>query len=163
MRLTIEDLKTPRQWRSTLGCDAKHFAKLLPLFRQAYALLNGCQLADKLVLTPFGTVVRDEADLLFFTLFSCKAGLTYDVLGVVFGMDGTTAQRRQEEGIAVLRQALEQAGCLPARELKSPQELQKYFSKKKAVLLDATEFSVQRPQEKAAQKAHYSGKKNAIR
>ena len=162
MRISIEDLKTSRQWRSALGCDAKHFEKLLPLFTQAYGSIHGCQLADKMVLTPFGTAVRHEQDLLFFTLFSCKSGLTYDVLGLVFGMDGATAKRRQDDGVAVLREALRLADCLPKRTLESPKELQKYFSTHKAVLLDATEFATQRPKEKAAQKARYSGKKNAI-
>lgn len=163
MRISLEDLKTPRQWRAALGCDAKHFEKLLPLFTQAYAAVHGCQMADKMILTPFGTVVRHEQDLLFFTLFSCKSGLTYDVLGLVFGMDGATAKRRQDDGIAVLQQALRQAKCLPARTLESPQELAKYFSRKKAVLLDATEFTTQRPQEKTAQQHRYSGKKNVTR
>jgi len=106
--------------------------------------------------------MKDEADLLFFTLFSCKSGLTYDVLGLVCGMDAATAKRRQDEGLGVLREALRLANCLPERDFQSPAELQRYFSKRRAVLLDATEFATQRPQEKAAQKARYSGKKNAI-
>ena len=142
-----------------MGCDAKHFEKLLPLFARAYASIHGCQLADKLILTPFGTAVRHEQDVLFFTLFSCKSGLTYDVLGLVFGMDGATAKRRQDDGVVVLREALRLADCLPSRTLETPEELQKYFSKKKAVLLDATEFATQRPKEKTAQKQRYSGKK----
>ena len=107
--------------------------------------------------------MKDEADLLFFTLFSCKSGLPYDVLGLVRGLDAATAKRRQDEGLAVLREALRRAACLPERDLQSPTELQRYFSKRRAVLLDATEFATQRPQEKEAQKARYSGKKNAIR
>ena len=107
--------------------------------------------------------MKDEEDLLFFTLFSCKSGLTYDVLGLVCGLDGATAKRRQDEGLAVLREALRLAHCLPEREFQSPAELQRYFSKRRAVLLDATEFATQRPQEKATQKAQYSGKKNATR
>lgn len=162
MRISLKDLKTPRQWRASLGCDATHFEKLLPLFARAYAAIHGCQLAEKLILTPCGSVIRHEQDLLFFTLFSCKSGLTYDVLGVVFGMDASTAKRRQDDGVVVLREALRLADCLPSRALETPKELQKYFSKKKAVLLDATEFATQRPKEKTAQEARYSGKKNAI-
>ena len=133
------------------------------MFRKAYAALNQVQLADRMIIHPVGTCMKDEADLLFFTLFSCKSGLTYDVLGLVCGMDAATAKRRQDEGLAVLREALRLADCLPEREFQSPAELQRYFSKRRAVLLDATEFATQRPQEKEAQKARYSGKKNAIR
>ncbi len=89
--------------------------------------------------------------------------MTYDVLGLVCGLDGATAKRRQDDGLAVLREALQLAGCLPEREFQSPAELQRYFSKRRAVLLDATEFAIQRPTEKEAQKAHYSGKKNGTR
>lgn len=161
MKISIQDLKTPRQWRSALGCDAHHFAQLLVVFQRAYAELHQMQLADRMVIHPDGTHMRDEEDLLFFTLFSCKSGLTYDVLGLVCGLDGATAKRRQDEGLDVLREALRLAGCLPEREFQSPAELQRYFSKRRAVLLDATEFATQRPQEKTAQKARYSGKKNA--
>ncbi|MGI4735318.1 MAG: hypothetical protein ACRYG7_09085 [Janthinobacterium lividum] len=162
MKITIQDLKTPRQWRAAVGCDAHHFEELLVIFRQPYAALHHTQLADRMVIHPNGVHMKDEADLLFFTLFSCKSGLTYDVLGLVCGLDAATAKRRQDEGLAVLREALRVAGCLPEREFQSPAELQRYFSKRRAVLLDATEFATQRPQQKATQQARYSGKKNAI-
>ena len=60
--------------------------------------------------------MKDEADLLFLPLFSCKSGLTYDVLGLVCGLNGATAKRRQAEVLAVLREALRRANCLPERE-----------------------------------------------
>ena len=161
MKISIQDLRTPRHWRSALGCDAHHFAQLLVVFRRAYAELHEMQLAERMVIHPTGTRMKDEEDLLFFTLFSCKSGLTYDVLGLVCGLDGATAKRRQDEGLAVLREALRLANCLPEREFQSPTELQRYFSKRRAVLVDATEFTTQRPQGKAAQNAQYSGKKNA--
>ena len=97
--------------------------------------------------------MKDEEVLFFFTLFSCKSGLTYDVLGLVCGLDGATAKRRQDEGLAVLREALRLANCLPEREFQSPAELQRYFSKRRAVLLDATEFAAQRPQENRVKSA----------
>lgn len=118
------------------------------------------QLAERMIIHPDGTRMKDEEDLLFFTMFSCKSGLTYDLLGLVCGLDGATAKHRQDEGLAVLREALRLAGCLPDREFQSPAELQRYFSKRRAVLIDATEFATQRPQEKAAQQAQYSDKKN---
>lgn len=112
-----------------------------------------------MVIHPTGTRIKAEADLLFFTLFSCKSGLTYDVLGLVCGLDAAPAKRRQDEGLAVLREALRLVGCLPAREFQSPAELQRYFSKRRVVLLDATEFATQRPQKKTAQQARHRSKK----
>lgn len=161
MKISICDLKTPRQWRAATGCDAHQFDQLLGVFTQAYETINGIQLPDRMLLNPAGTGIKSETDLLFFTLFSCKSGLTYDVLGLVCGMDAATAKRRQDEGLAVLREALRLADCLPERDFQSPADLRRYFSKRRVVLLDATEFATQRPQEKQAQKARYSGKKNA--
>lgn len=162
MKISIQDLKIPRQWRAAVGCDAPQFDELLRVFAQAYAALNGSQLADRMALNQeVGTHMKDESDLLFFTLFSCKSGLTYDVLGLVCGMDAATAKHRLDEGLVVLREALRRAGCLAEREFQAPAELQRYFSKRRALLLDATEFVTQRPHEKEAQKARYSGKKNA--
>ena len=40
MKISIQDLKTPRQWRAALGYDAHHFAQLLLVFRRAYEALN---------------------------------------------------------------------------------------------------------------------------
>lgn len=163
MQLTTSSLKTPRQWRAVLGCDAHHFADLLIIFRAAYRSLFHSQMAERVAHNPQIARISTEEELLFFTLFSCKSGLTYDVLGHVCGMDIATAKRRQEEGIVVLREALKASGQLPAREFSSPDELRRHFTKRRAVLLDATEFATQRPQEKKAQKSRYSGKKNAIR
>ena len=153
MKISIQDFRTPRQWRSALGCDAHHFAQLLGVFRRAHVGLHEMQLAECMVIHPTGARMKDEEDLLFFPLFSCKPGLTYDVLGLVCGLDGATAKRRQDEGLAVLREALRLANCLPECEFQSPAELQRYFSKWWAVLVDATKFATQRPQQKAAQKS----------
>ena len=161
MRISAQVLKTPRQWRAAVGCDAHHFDELLVVFRQTYAALHQGQPADGTMIHPGGTRMNDEADLLFFALFSCKSGLTYDVLGLVRGMDAATAKRRQEEGLAAVHKALRLANCLPERDFQSPAELQRYFLKRRAILLDATGFPAQRPQEKTAQQARYSGKKNA--
>ena len=42
--------------------------------------------------------------------------LSYDLLGVVCGMDAANAKRNQVLGLEVLEQALATVGCLPARE-----------------------------------------------
>ena len=61
-------------------------------------------------------------ELLLFTLFSLKAGLTYDNLGFVSGMDGSNAKRNQDFGLSILREALEVAGVAPKREFDSLEE-----------------------------------------
>ena len=98
--------------------------------------------------------------LLFFTLFSLKSGLTYDVLGLVTGLDGSNAKRNQERGLQVLKHALSKAGVLPKREFKTVEEFNIYFAGKKELLLDGLEQRIQRPSDYDVQKGFYRGKKN---
>lgn len=79
MKLQISDLTSERQWRATLGMDRVRFEKLLALFTASYRVLFGCAVAERhadLEVTPS---LAAAAELLFFTLFSLKVGLTYDV------------------------------------------------------------------------------------
>ena len=100
--------------------------------------------------------------LLFFTLFSLKSGLTYDILGFVFKLDVSNAKRNQVLGLEVLKRALGDAGLLPKREFASPEEFGAYFNGHKSIILDGTEQRMQRPSDNEDQKAFYSGKKNRI-
>ena len=104
-----------------------------------------------------------EEELLYFTLFSLKSALTYDLLGVVCGMDGSNAKRNQELGLTVLKEALAAAGYAPKRAFKSAAEFAAYLKKEKTLLLDGTEQRIQRPGDDEEQKACYSGKKRGIR
>jgi hypothetical protein len=82
MKLKISDLKTERQWRAATGFDQARFEKLLALFTASYLHLYGKSVAHRqaeIEVTPSLTSVEE---LLFFTLFSLKAGLTYDLLGL---------------------------------------------------------------------------------
>jgi len=98
-------------------------------------------------------------DLLFFTLFSLKSGLRYDLLGFVSGMDGSNAKRNQTLGLEVLKNALAKLAVLPKRNFETSQEFKEYFEQHKTLILDATEQRVQRPQANDVQKTFYSGKK----
>lgn len=62
-------------------------------------------------------------DLLFFSLYSLKSGLTYDLLGLIFGLDGANAYQNQGLGLRVLRAALERGGHMPKRAYQSVEQL----------------------------------------
>jgi hypothetical protein len=161
MKLKISDLKTDRQWRAATGLDQARFDKLLVLFTASYFSSYGQSVADRqaeLEVTPSWT---SEEELLFFTLFSLKAGLTSDLLGLVCGMDAATAKRNQELGLRLLEQSLATAGCLPKREFKNAAEFAEYLKNEKNLIFDGTEQRTQRPNDDAAQKENYSGKKSA--
>ena len=105
------------------------------------------------------SVISNCEDLLFFTLLSLKSGLTYDILGVLTGMDGTTAKRNQEVGIRVLKEVFQEEGYAPKREFKTIKEFQDFFKDDKTLIIDGTEQAMQRPKDQEKQKDHYSGKK----
>jgi hypothetical protein len=79
MKLQISDLTTERQWRAAIGADQARFEKLLVLFTASYGELFGKSVAQRQAAREVTPSLESEQELLFFTLFSLKAGLTYDV------------------------------------------------------------------------------------
>ena len=162
MKLKISELKTERQWRAATGFDQKRFQKLLVLFAASYRSLYGKSVAQRqaeLAVTPSLTA---EEELLFFTLCSLKSGLTYDLLGLVCGMDAANAKRNQELGLRVREHSLGAAGCLPKRAFKDAAEFAEYLKNEETLIFDGTEQRTQRPSDDEAQKENYSGKKRGI-
>ena len=163
MRLKISDLKSERQWRAATGYDQARFERLLALFTASYLSLYGQSVADRQAGLEVTPGLTSEEELLFFTLFSLKAGLTYDLLGLVCGMDTANAKRNQALGLRVLEQALATAGCLPKREFRDAAEFAEYLKNEATLIFDGTEQRMQRPNDDAVQKEHYSGKKSVTR
>ena len=159
MKLQISDLKTDRQWGAATGCTKAQFEKLLVLFTASYFKLHGKSVAERQAEIEVTPSLSSEEDLLFFTLFSLKAGLTYDVLGFVSGMDGSNAKRNQTLGLKVLEQALESVQCLPRRKFKDAAEFAEYLEQEETLIFDGLEQRMQRPSDDEAQRDHYSGKK----
>ena len=161
MKLKISDLKTERQWRAATGFDQARFEQLLGLFTASYLSLYGQSVADRQAALEVTPSLTSEAELLFFTLFSLKAGLTDDRLGLVCGLDAANAKRNQELGLRVLEQTLATTGCLPKREFKDAAEFAEDLKHEESLIFDGTEQRTQRPGDDAAQKENYSGKKSA--
>jgi len=162
MHLSISRLTTERKWRSATGLTQVRFRVLLGHFKQAYARLYDLQIGERDAFALHKAVVKTEEELLLFTLFSFKAGLTYDLLGFVSGMDTSNAKRYQERGIAVLHEALRASGHLPKRKFATVTEFEAYFFQQEVLFVDGTEQRTQRPQDYETQKAWYSGKKKRI-
>lgn len=163
MKLTIADFKTERQWRAATGVDRARFEQLLGVFSHSYRERYGQSVGQRQADIEVAASLRTEEELLLFTLFSLKAGLTYDLLGVVCGMDAANAKRNQTLGLGVLETALSHAGCLPKREFKDAAEFAAYLKHQPLLIVDGMEQHTQRPQEEAAQKDNYSGKKKRTR
>jgi hypothetical protein len=155
--------KNEREWRATTGLSSGRFAALLVLFEQGYAQEFGRRIEHRVADSPRELTFKTCKSLLFFTLFSLKSGLTFDLLGFVFGLDVSNAKRNQSLGLRVLKRALGDAGLLPKREFASQEEFEAYFKGFDTLILDGTEQRIQRPKDGEEQKAHYSGKKNPTR
>ena len=163
MKLQISDLTTERQWRATIGYDQARFTKLLALFTTSYFELYGKSVAERQAELQVTPSLQSEEELLFFTLFSLKAGLTYDVLGFVSGLDASNAKRNQELGLRVLEHTLAAVACLPKRAFKDAAEFAAYLKNEDTLIFDGTEQRTQRPSDDGAQKENYSGKKSVTR
>ena len=161
MKLDVADLRTERQWRSNTGLSKERFHALLPEFETTYKNIYGKTILERTSDSPNTASLATYQDLLFFTLFSLKTGLTYDALGFVSGMDGSNAKRNQNMGIELMSQTLFRLGFMPKREFKDIEEFKTCFEPFKSITIDATEHRTQRPKDNEAQKDNYSGKKKA--
>lgn len=163
MKISVSDLTSDRKWRSTLGLDEKRFYKLLTVFENSYLELFGKSMEERQASNPSpNLVITSYESLLFFTLFSLKSGLTYDLLGVVTGMEGSSAQRNQHLGLKILRNGLSKSGVLPKRNFSSLKAFKAYFEKEGELILDGVEQRSERPSDYEEQKERYSGKKKDI-
>jgi hypothetical protein len=162
MKITTLDLKQDRQWRATLGMSEKQFFILLEYFKKAYFETYKEELAKRKVDVNIEYCIKNEEELLLFTLFSFKSGLTYDVLGFVCGMNGSNAKRNQGIGLEILIRTLTGLGVMPKRKLLTVEDFERFFKQEKDLILDATEQRIQRPSDYEQQKETYSGKKKPI-
>ena len=160
MKITTSDLKQNRHWRAMLGLSKEQFFVLLDHFKTAYFQTYKANLSTRKVEVDIDYCINDEEELLLFTLFSLKAGLTYDVLGIVCGMSASNAKRNQDIGLQILSQTLTQLNVMPKRKLLTVKDFQDFLKEEKDLLVDATEQRIQRPSDDEQQKETYSGKKS---
>ena len=163
MKINISELTTERQWRAAVGLDKSRFEKLLEGFKKSYKEHYSETLSERLVENGVGYCINNEEELLLYTLFSLKSGLTYDLLGFVTGMDASNAQRNQKTGVEILKKTLESKGLMPKRNFMNVKDFEAYFSASDELIIDATEQVIQRPSDKEEQKQYYSGKKKDTR
>lgn len=98
---------------------------------------------------------------LFAVLFFLKSYMTYDVLGFILDMDGSTACRNIGIYLTSLEKTLKRKVLLPVRKISSPEEFFKQFPEAKEVFADAYERMTQKPVSLRRRKKLYSGKKKA--
>lgn len=159
MAISYKDIRNERQWKASTGLSEQPFFALVKIFGEAYQHLFGVTMSERQNNTTNESTFKTYEDLLFFTLYSLKSGLTYDLLGLTFGLDGANAYQNQALGLRVLRSALERGGQMPKRAYESVAEFKEHWSEESEILIDATEQRRQRPGNQDDQKEDYSGKK----
>lgn len=103
MPIKYQDIRNERQWKASTGLSAKQFSELAVEFGKSYESLFGVSMHERQSNSTSESTFKTYEDLLFFTLFSIKSGVTYDVLGLTFGLDGANAYQNQALGLRVLR------------------------------------------------------------
>lgn len=100
---------------------------------------------------------RRGAFIIHFIKF--KSGLTYDLLGIVCGMNGSNAQKNQKIGLSILVKTLTNLNVMPERQLLTVKDFEELFKEETNLIFDATEQRIQRPSHSEKQKESDSGKK----
>ena len=103
--------------------------------------------------------LESYATKLFFTLFYFKCYPTFDILGFLFDLNRSNANRNIHKFTSVLEKALGRKMVLPERKISTVEELLEVFPDVRDLLIDGTERPIQRPKDNEKQKENYSGKK----
>jgi len=163
MATSYKDIRNERQWKAMTGLSQQEFASLSSAFGTAYEQINGIALQQGAANLGKEMVLSSYEDCLFFTLFELKTAQSFDCLGVLFNMDGSSAQRNFVKYLHILELALQQQDALPRRSFSSLSDFKKYVQGQEELIVDATEVRTQRPAARQEQQQRYSGKKKRIR
>jgi hypothetical protein len=163
MASSYKDIRNERQWKAMTGLRQVEFTSLSLAFGTAYEQLYGVTLHQGLANLGKEVVLSSDEECLFFTLFQLKTAQSFDCLGVLFNMDGSSAHRNFIKYLQVLELALQQQGALPRRSFASLAEFRKYLQDEQELIADATELRTQRLADKDKGEQYYSGKKKHIR
>jgi hypothetical protein len=84
---------------------------------------------------------------LFFTLFYFKCYTTFDILGFLFDLNRSNANRNIHKFTSILEKALGRKMVLPERKISTVEELLEVFPGARDLLIDGTERPIQRPKD----------------
>lgn len=166
--LTYDQVKDhPREFLAATGLTQDEFERLLPLYRTSYTQQYPTQLTAKGKVRqrqPGGGAkgtLRCDEDRLLFALVYLKTNPLQTMQGLQFDLSQAQANYWIHRLLPVVRAALDQLKLLPERDGTAVVTSALAVEGTPDLALDGTERRRQRPQDPAAQKAHYSGKKKA--
>lgn len=168
--LTYEELKNkPRELLAATGLKEAEFEALLKEFGKAY----GEAYPDHQTMTGRArqrgkgagnkSKLKGVADKLLFILVYHKTYPLQTMLGLQFGLSQGRVNDWIQRLTPILQSALRQQGMTPERDSAAVATSALVVAGGADLLIDGTERRRQRPQDKAAQKEQYSGKKSPHR
>ena len=159
--MILSHIRSDRQMKANIGISFDEWHQLSLLFEEVHQDIYGVSLENKFKHLKKNPFLKTEKEVVFFVLFQLKNSLTYDVLGAIFGMNASNAQRNFKIYLLLMRLVLDKISVLPARSIELS-EWDKTIDQEKEIFIDATEIPVQRPKNQQHQKELYSGKKKVI-
>ena len=84
--INYKDVRNDRQWKASTDLSAEQFFILVEMFGEDYEQLFRVSLVERQNNSTNENTFKTYEDLLFFSLYSPKSGLTYDLSGVTFGL-----------------------------------------------------------------------------
>jgi len=158
-----------REFKAVIGLSPLAFVKLLSSFSQSEIELKAKAEAGRVRPRQRQAgggrkaTLRSPASRLGFLLHYFKGYDTLDDLGDQVGFHRSNVSRTRDNLLAVLLHALASLNVLPQREFASPAELEAAFAGIEALVIDATERPIQRPQAATDQKKAIAAKSIKIR
>lgn len=147
-----------REFRAVIGLSPLAFVKLLSAFTQSEMAVKAKAEAERVrprqrqVGGGRKPTLRSPASRLGLLLHYFKGYDTLDDLGDQVGFHRSNVSRTLDQLLAVLLHALAGLGVLPKREFASPAEFATAFAEIEALVIDATERPILRPQDATDQK-----------
>jgi len=154
-----------RKFLALTGITPKEFKILLPAFERAYAraypankTLAGKRRKRKAGGGRNGSLDSIEQKLLFVLVYQ-KTYPLQELLGAVFELSQSRANRWIHRLLPILKEALDDLEVLPERDPHQFAQHEKRQQETRDFIIDGTERRRQRPQNPEKQALHYSGKK----
>lgn len=153
-------LRSDRLMKALTGMTVAEFERLLPGFTAGLKKTQTKAKKERKRAVGGGRQhsLKTPTEKLFFILFYLKCYPTFDLAGLIYGVDRSQTQRWMKTLLPVLEQVLGWQVVLPERRIGTLEEFIQHFPAVKDVFVDGTERPVQRPQQAKAQQEHFSGK-----
>jgi hypothetical protein len=164
--LDYESLRqNERRFVALTGIGPAEFERLFPAFTRAYARAfpadqthAGKPRQRRPGAGRKAVLLRHEDKLLFILVYQ-KAYPLQELLGSLFGLSQSQANRWVHRLLPVLVRALDRLGFLPERDPTRFSERERRQGEPPTLIVDGTERRRQRPKNPEKQRLHYSGKK----